>query len=143
MDGGAACRSRLDSHATGTWTLLVRYAFLVVQTRLITSTQREHYITMNNDQKLQPTADERIMQADQKFHYFWKAGNPFSQWHSSVYDLDGIQFCCAEQGFQGHANSRANLDNNQPKEDEIFGTKGSRLFRKRVEETSCRNRIPQ
>ena len=54
---------------------------------------------MNNDQKLQPTVDERIMKADQKFHYFWKAGNPFSQWHSSVYDLDGIQFCCAEQGM--------------------------------------------
>eukprot|EP00568_Trieres_chinensis_P013657 CAMPEP_0183292256 /NCGR_PEP_ID=MMETSP0160_2-20130417/1376_1 /TAXON_ID=2839 ORGANISM="Odontella Sinensis, Strain Grunow 1884" /NCGR_SAMPLE_ID=MMETSP0160_2 /ASSEMBLY_ACC=CAM_ASM_000250 /LENGTH=213 /DNA_ID=CAMNT_0025453179 /DNA_START=82 /DNA_END=720 /DNA_ORIENTATION=+ len=32
-------------------------------------------------------------------HFFWKAGSPFSQWHISRYTLDGVTYCCAEQGM--------------------------------------------
>eukprot|EP00567_Pseudictyota_dubia_P012365 CAMPEP_0197443822 /NCGR_PEP_ID=MMETSP1175-20131217/9462_1 /TAXON_ID=1003142 /ORGANISM="Triceratium dubium, Strain CCMP147" /LENGTH=242 /DNA_ID=CAMNT_0042974505 /DNA_START=72 /DNA_END=804 /DNA_ORIENTATION=- len=42
-----------------------------------------------------PGADDRR----DRFHFFWKAGSPFSQWHRSRYELDGFQYVCAEQGM--------------------------------------------
>jgi ribA/ribD-fused uncharacterized protein len=33
------------------------------------------------------------------YHFFWRKGSPFSQWHSSNYTLDGYQYSSAEQGM--------------------------------------------
>lgn len=34
-----------------------------------------------------------------EYHFFWKKGSPFSQWHSSTYNLDGVTYTTAEQGM--------------------------------------------
>ena len=35
----------------------------------------------------------------QKYHFFWRTGSPFSQWHPSAYTLDDVEYMCAEQGM--------------------------------------------
>ena len=36
---------------------------------------------------------------EEQFHFFWKSGSPFSQWHTSQYELNGFLYSCAEQGM--------------------------------------------
>lgn len=31
------------------------------------------------------------------FTFFFGSASPFSQWHPSVFTVDGVEFCCAEQ----------------------------------------------
>jgi ribA/ribD-fused uncharacterized protein len=33
-----------------------------------------------------------------KYTFFWQTGSPFSNWHSANYTIDGVEFCCSEQG---------------------------------------------
>ena len=33
----------------------------------------------------------------EKFTFFWKSGSPFSQWHHSVFEVDGVTYTSAEQ----------------------------------------------
>ena len=33
----------------------------------------------------------------QQYFYFWRDASPFSQWHQSLFVVDGIEFNCAEQ----------------------------------------------
>jgi len=34
-----------------------------------------------------------------KYHFFWKDGTVFSQWHLADYTHNGIKFNCCEQGM--------------------------------------------
>lgn len=43
--------------------------------------------------------DFNIIVKMDNYSFFWQSGSPFSQWHSSDYTLDGINFCCCEQGM--------------------------------------------
>ena len=38
-----------------------------------------------------------MAKANEEFTYFWGSESPFSQWHKSIFTLDGITFNCAEQ----------------------------------------------
>lgn len=31
------------------------------------------------------------------FTFFWRAESPFSQWHRSIFTIDGVRYTCAEQ----------------------------------------------
>ncbi|XP_013396665.1 uncharacterized protein LOC106163575 [Lingula anatina] len=33
----------------------------------------------------------------ERFTFFWRKQSPFSQWHSSEFEVDGVSFNCAEQ----------------------------------------------
>jgi len=33
----------------------------------------------------------------ERYTFFWKSHSPFSQWHPSVFTVDGVEFNCAEQ----------------------------------------------
>jgi ribA/ribD-fused uncharacterized protein len=35
--------------------------------------------------------------AVERFTFFWRAGNPFSQWHPSEFTVNGVTYNCAEQ----------------------------------------------
>ena len=37
------------------------------------------------------------VESDEKFTFFFGAKSPFSQWHSAVFTVDGVQYSCAEQ----------------------------------------------
>jgi ribA/ribD-fused uncharacterized protein len=37
--------------------------------------------------------------AKNEYHFFWKKGTPFSQWHPSTYTVDGFTYSSAEQGM--------------------------------------------
>ncbi len=54
-----------------------------------------HKMDQNNSQKLKN--DDTT--CDGKYCFFWQTGSPFSQWHPSKYELNGTQYCCAEQGM--------------------------------------------
>ena len=35
----------------------------------------------------------------EQYCFFWRAGSPFSQWHMSIYQCNGYDYSCAEQGM--------------------------------------------
>lgn len=37
------------------------------------------------------------MPTSEQFTFFWRADSPFSQWHRSMFTIDGQEFCTAEQ----------------------------------------------
>lgn len=39
------------------------------------------------------------MESQRKYHFFWRKGSPFSQWHPSTYTLNGYVYTTAEQGM--------------------------------------------
>jgi len=54
--------------------------------------------TMMNEPGVNPCNEHDDIK-NKKYHFFWKSGSPFSQWHSSKYNLDGFEYVCAEQGM--------------------------------------------
>lgn len=64
-----------------------------------------------------------------KFHFFWKSGSPFSQWHPSKYTLNGVEYSCAEQGmmhgkallFEDEEVSAQILETTSPREMKALG----------------------
>ena len=38
-----------------------------------------------------------MAKANEEFTFFWQRASPFSQWHKSIFTVDGITFDCAEQ----------------------------------------------
>jgi ribA/ribD-fused uncharacterized protein len=50
--------------------------------------------------RTQPYIANKIPKMEnQKYHFFWQKGSPFSQWHSSAYTLNGYTYSTAEQGM--------------------------------------------
>jgi ribA/ribD-fused uncharacterized protein len=43
--------------------------------------------------------DQSSTMENQKYHFFWRKVSPLSQWHPSVYNLDGYTYTTAEQGM--------------------------------------------
>jgi predicted NAD-dependent protein-ADP-ribosyltransferase YbiA (DUF1768 family) len=44
----------------------------------------------------------------EKFTFFYTSSSPFSQWHPSEFDVDGITFNCCEQFMMYHKASEMN-----------------------------------
>lgn len=38
-----------------------------------------------------------LKEAEQRYEFFWKEEDVFSQWHKSSFKVDTLEFCCAEQ----------------------------------------------
>jgi len=68
---------------------------------------------------------------DQRFYFFWKTASPFSQWHPSRYERNGVVFSCAEQGmmhskallFQDTEMAQQVLETNHPRTIKALGRK--------------------
>ncbi len=64
-----------------------------------------------------------------KYHFFWRSGSPFSQFHSSHFDLDGVHFVCAEQAmmygkailFEDHETAKKILNASSPMKMKALG----------------------
>lgn len=44
-----------------------------------------------------PVVDTPSETAGEKFTFFFGAESPFSQWHSAMFSVDGVEYNCAEQ----------------------------------------------
>ena len=57
---------------------------------------KEH---QNDSPPVQAAAREIEGGERKKFYFFYQSTSPFSQWYPSKYELNGVQYSCAEQGM--------------------------------------------
>lgn len=80
------------------------------------------------------------------FTFFWKSASPFSQWHRSTFEVDGITFNCGEQFmmyqkatlFKDLYMAKQILQETQPRKHKELGRK-VRNFNRDVWERECMN----
>lgn len=51
----------------------------------------------NKSEKNSGAESTAVETTDEKFTFFFGAESPFSQWHSAVFEVDGVEYNCAEQ----------------------------------------------
>jgi ribA/ribD-fused uncharacterized protein len=98
----------------------------------------EHQQT-DEDQSESSANDAVEQQGTHRFHFFWQNGSPFSQWHPSQYELNGVTYSCAEQGmmhgkallFEDYGTAKMILNTNKPKTMKELGRK-VRFFDEKV-----------
>jgi len=61
--------------------------------------RRQKHVVAERASELSENAETQDENANNKYHFFWKNGSPFSQWHPSKYELNGFEYHCAEQGM--------------------------------------------
>lgn len=60
------------------------------------------------------------MTSQKKYTFFWSNSSPFSNWHKSAFEMDGVEFNCAEQAMMYY---KARLFNDDVAADKVMATK--------------------